>query len=325
MNGVKSSEDNPVQCRVAVVGAGSMAREHLRSFADVPGVVLTGIHSRTRARAESLSSEFGVEQVCDSVEELYDRTRAHLVVVTVPELAMNAVSRICFSCPWTVLLEKPAGYNLSDAEEIAAAAHATNKAVFVALNRRLYSSTQAAIDDLASDTAAPRYICVQDQQDQAAALAAGQPSAVVENWMYANSVHTIDYLRTFGRGRITSVRPVFRWTPDRPGVVVSEIGFDSGDIGIYEGIWNGPGPWAVTVTTCARRWEMRPLEQASYQKRGERTLHPVEVHPWDKKFKAGFRRQAQLAVDAAVGQGGMGLATSDDALDTMRLISEIFS
>jgi predicted dehydrogenase len=311
-------------CRVAVVGAGNMAREHLRAFADVPGVVLAGIHSRTRQRAELLSSEFGVAHVCDSVEELHERSRADLVVVTVPERSMNAVSRACFSRPWTVLLEKPAGYNLADAEEIASSARASESRAFVALNRRLYSSTQAAVEDLATSTDR-RYIRVQDQQDQAAALAAGQPVSVVENWMYANSIHTIDYLRTFGRGRVERVWPVFRWTPGKTGVVVCEIEFDSGDLGIYEGIWNGPGPWAVTVSTPTRRWEMRPLEQASYQDRGERALHPVEVHPRDKEFKAGFRRQAQLAVDAALGHGGTGLATIDDALETMRLISQIFS
>ena len=42
---------------------------------------------------------------------------------------------------------------------------------------------------------------------------------------------------------------------------------------------------------------MRPLEQASYQNRGERTLHAAEIHPWDTFFKAGFRRQAALAVE----------------------------
>jgi predicted dehydrogenase len=300
-----------------------MAREHVRAFADVPGVMLSGIHSRTRARAAELSSEFGIEHVCDSVEELYERTRADLVVVTVPELAMNDVSRRCFAFSWTVLLEKPAGYNLADAEAIAAAAHAAGRPVFVALNRRHYSSTQAALNDLATSTDR-RYIRVQDQQDQAAARAAGQPAPVVDNWMYANSIHVIDYLRLLGRGRVERVRPVCRWTPDRPGVVISEVEFESGDIGIYEGIWNGPGPWAVSVSTPTRRWEMRPLEQATYQNRGERVLHPVDVHPWDTSFKAGFRRQAELAVAAAHGEAGTGLPTVDEAVETMRLIGQIF-
>ena len=309
---------------VALVGAGSMAREHLRAFADVPNVTLSGIHSRTRLRAESLAKEFRVVHVCDSVEELYDRTRAKLVVVTVPELSMNAVSRASFAYPWTVLLEKPAGYNLADAEAIASAAHIAQRDVFVALNRRQYSSTRAALDDLQQNNA-PRFIRVQDQQDQAAALAAGQPAAVVENWMFANSVHTIDYLRVFGRGIVTRVTPVIRWSPANAAVVVSKIEFDSGDCGIYEGIWNGPGPWAVTISTSSRRWEMRPLEAAAYQNRGERVLRPAEVHAWDQQFKAGFRVQAQMAVDAARGRGSGTLATIDDALQTMRLVAQIFS
>jgi predicted dehydrogenase len=310
-------------CRVSMVGAGSMAREHLRAFADVPGVVLSGIHSRTRARAEALASECGVEHVCESIEDLYDRTKADLVIVCVPELSMNAVSQGCFAFPWSVLLEKPAGYDLADAEVVAAAARASGRAVFVALNRRHYSSTQAAIEGLGSSNDR-RYIRVQDQQDQAAALAAGQPATVVENWMYANSIHVIDYLRLFGRGRVNRVRPVCAWTPNLPGVVVSEIEFESGDIGVYEGIWNGPGPWAVSVSTATRRWEMRPLERASYQNRGERVVNPVDVHPWDTTFKAGFRRQAELAVTAACGGNAGGLATVDDALETMRLIGLIF-
>jgi predicted dehydrogenase len=311
-------------CRVAIVGAGLMAREHLRAFADVPGVVFAGIHSRTRERAEQLASEFGIQHVCDSVDELHQRTGADLVVVTVIELSMKAVSQACFARPWTVLLEKPAGYHLDDAEEIAAAAKACGSRVFVALNRRQYSSTQAALGDLAARPER-RYIRVQDQQDQAGALASGQPKAVVDNYMFANSVHTIDYLRTFGRGAVTHVHPVFRWNPEEPGIVVAEIRFDSGDAGIYEGIWNGPGPWAVTIATPERRWEMRPLERATFQNRGERVLHPVEVHAWDKAFKPGLRRQAELAVDAARGMPADGLPAIDDALETMRLVGRIFS
>jgi predicted dehydrogenase len=320
---VSHPTDARTACRVSFIGAGSMTREHLRAFSDVPQVVLAGLHSRTRSRAEALASEFSVPHVCDSIDELHDQTRADLVVVSVPELSANAVARQCFAFPWTVLIEKPAGYDLADAEAIASEAHRHHRRVFVALNRRHYSSTQAALTDLATRDE-PRYVRVQDQQDQAAALAAGQPEPVVRNWMYANSIHTIDYLRLLGRGTVTAVRPVVRWTPGKPGIVVSEIAFDSGDVGIYEGVWNGPGPWAVTVSTPSRRWEMRPLEQAMFQNRGERTLHSVDIHSWDKTFKAGFRRQAELAVNAARGAATPWLPTIDDGLQTMRLIAKIF-
>jgi predicted dehydrogenase len=309
-------------CRVAIVGAGYMAREHIRAFQDVLGVQIVGIHSQTRVRAEEMAAQFHIPAVCDSVTELHDITQADLVVVTVPELAMNAVSRACFEYPWAVLLEKPAGYNFADAEDILAAAHTRNRRVFVALNRRHYSSTQAVLSDLKVQPG-QRFIRVQDQEDQISALKAGQPKIVVDNWMYANSIHVIDYFLMLGRGKVCAVEPIIPWNPDEPRYVAAKVSFDSGDIGLYEGIWNGPGPWAVSVNTPEKRWEMRPLEQAAFQIAGRRNLEYVESHPWDTQFKPGLRLQAEKAVSAVRGKIN-DLTTLQDAMESMRLVQAIF-
>jgi predicted dehydrogenase len=310
------------QCKVAIVGAGYMATEHAKAFADVAGVQLVGIHSRTRSRAEKLAAEQRIVQVCDSVEELYAKTKPDLVVVTVGELSMNAASRACFEHPWTVLLEKPAGYNVADAEEIAAVARAKQRRVFVALNRRFYSATRTVLDRLCVDKGS-RFIRLQDQEDQVRARQAGQPELVVENWMYANSIHVIDYLRLFGRGRIQRVVPVVAWDAKRPAVVVSKIEFESGDVGLYEAVWNQPGPWSVAVTTPAARYEMRPLEKAFVQPQGERKTQELEGSAWDQEFKPGLRLQAENAVAAALGQASDSISL-DDALQTMCLVRDIY-
>jgi predicted dehydrogenase len=310
--------------RVAVIGAGYMAREHIRAFLDIRQVQVVGIHSRTRDRAVDLASEFDVPQVCDSIAELYDRTLADLVIVAVPELSTNEVCRQCFEFPWAVLIEKPAGYNCADAQEIETVASEKNRRAFVAFNRRHYSSTRSVIDDLAQQPS-HRFIHVQDQEDQVRALQAGQPERVVENWMYANSIHLIDYFLIMGRGNISSVESIIPWKPNKKGpqYVVAKIAFDSGDIGLYEGIWNGPGPWAVTVNTVGKRWEMRPLEQAAFQVDGQRTLEVVESNAWDTQFKPGLRRQAELAIEASLGTSN-NLPTLRDSLKTMRLTRDIF-
>jgi predicted dehydrogenase len=269
-----------------------------------------------------MAAQFGIPAVCDSISALYDVTRADLVVVTVPELAMNAVSRACFEYPWTVLLEKPAGYNLSDAEDIEAAARAKNSRVFVALNRRHYSSTQTVLGDL-KELSGQRFIRVEDQEDQVRALQAGQPKTIVDHWMYANSIHVIDYFLMLGRGKILSVEPIIPWDPEVPRFVVAKLSFDSGDVGLYEGIWNGPGSWAVSVNMPEKRWEMRPLEQAAFQLAGQRKFELVESHPWDTQFKPGLRLQAEKAVAAAKG-GINDLPTLQNAMESMRLVQAIF-
>jgi predicted dehydrogenase len=308
---------------VAFVGAGAMAKEHARAFRDLPGIKLAGIHSRTRGKAEALASELGIPLVADSVSELAERTKADLVVVTVLEMSMRSIALDCIQRDWNVMLEKPPGMDAAQARDIDAAARSRNKRVLVGLNRRFLSSTRGALAGLEQDKG-PRWIHVQDQQSLAVARSIGHPEEVVRTWMYANSIHLVDYLRAFGRGEVTNVTPVMRWNPDKPGVVLATVTFASGDSGVYEGIWDGPGPWAASVTTSGRRYEMRPLEEATLQLAGERKRTPLEVHAHDKDFKPGFRLQAEQAVEACRGRPNT-MPTMAEALESMELIQKIFA
>lgn len=307
---------------MALIGAGSMAREHLRAFQDVPGVRIVGLFSRTRFRAESLGAAHGIATVCDSVAELYERTRADLVVITVSVLELAAVSCACLEFPWTILVEKPVGYNFEEAQKVQTMARSRGRRVLVALNRRFLSSTRGALADL-EQRESPRYIHVQDQESLHDAAAFGHPPIVVKNWMYANSIHVIDFLRIFGRGSVTRITPIIPWNSDRPRIVLAKIEFESGDLGLYEGIWDGPGPWAVTISTPETRWELRPLERAAFQSRGERSLHTIEPSEWDRAFKPGFRWQAEMAVAAAMGRPSTA-PMLDESIETMKMIKDIF-
>ena len=309
--------------KVALVGAGNMSTEHAKAFSGLEGVELAGVFSRTRARAEQLASGHPGMMVCDSVGELFDRTRADLVVVTVRELSMSAIAKECFAFPWTVLLEKPAGYDLGDATTILDAATKAGSRVHVALNRRAYSSTRHAVARLVDDPG-PRFVKVIDQQDQLFVRdICKEPPLVVQNYMFANSIHLIDYFRVFGRGEVCGVEPVVSWTPEKPGLVLTKIEFSSGDVGLYEGIWDGPGPWAISVATPRGRLEMRPLEQVSVQLRGERKVTVLEVDPDDVAFKPGLRYQARQAVAVVRGEAH-NLPTLHDSWQSMTLVARIF-
>lgn len=308
---------------VAVVGAGSMAREHAKAFAAIPGVKVAGLASRTRARAEALAAECGIPVVADSVAELQTRTKADLAVIAVPELAANAVAKSVFAHPWAVLLEKPAGYDLRDAEDIAAAARGRAQPVMVGFNRRFYSSTRTVRADLDARPGEKRFIHVQDQQSYAEARRYKHPEKVVERFMYANSIHLIDLIPVFARGEVTRVEPVAPWRGEETEVMVAYLEFDSGDSALYEGIWKGPGPWACSVSTPGKRWALQPLEQATYQNAGERSRHAVEPSADDTQYKPGFLLQARAAVARARGEPAQ-IATLEDGLGTMRLIHRMF-
>lgn len=314
---------NEEELKIAIIGAGNMAREHIPAFSDLSSAQIAGIYSRTPARAVEVATEFRIPQVYDSIHDLYNDTQADLVIVTVTEPSMKSVVQDCFEHPWAVFMEKPPGLNSKEAQELLSLAKSRKRLAMVGLNRRFLGSTQAALTDL-STIEAPRFIMVHDQQDLRAAQEYGHSEEVIRHWMFANSIHTIDYLSLFGRGGISNVEQICAWDPEKPWLVIAKIEFESGDVGLYKGIWDGPGPWAVSVTTSAKRWELRPLENASYQFANSREIHSLAASEIDQKFKPGFRLQAEQVIEAVRGNDTE-VPDLEESLKTMTLIEDIFT
>lgn len=308
-------------CKIAIVGSGYMAQEHAKAFASLPGVSIAGVAGRSRSRAESLAAQYGAK-VYDDVAALWEGTQADVVVVAVNELSAPAVCEAAFRHPWVCLLEKPVGLDLAQAEALTQLAARQSARALVALNRRSYASTRQALETLAQDDS-PRLISVLDQQDREAARASGQPEEVVRNYMYANSIHLIDYLTLFGRGSVEEVTTPMPWDEQRPGHVVATVRFSSGDVGVYQAVWDGPGPWSVTVTNCQVRLEMRPLEKLGTQRRGERALSAAPADPIDSDFKPGLRHQAEQVLALLDGRP-CSLATLEQATRSMALCADIY-
>lgn len=297
-----------------------MAEEHARAFASIPGVSIIGICSRSRQRAEALAQKYGAKAF-DDIEQLFEGTRADGVLVAVDETSMRDVCRQVFSHPWVCLLEKPVGIDAEEAEILDYARNAGARS-FVALNRRSYGSTRRALQELeASD--GPRLISVLDQQSFESARASGKPEAVVERYMYANSIHLIDLFTVFGRGKIDSVHRVVPWTAHQPQHVVAVICFSSGDSGVYQAVWDGPGPWAISVTNRVLRAEMRPMEKLGLQRLGTRTMEEVVQDQLDLDFKPGLRWQAEQFAAAIAGKNFV-LANLEDATRSMQLVAEVY-
>ena len=308
--------------KIAFIGAGNMANEHLKAFSDIEGVILSGIYSRTSETAIQLAEIYSINCVAGSIKELYNKTKADVVIISVPELSTNLVCCEAFKYPWRSLIEKPAGINLIDATKILSFAKINNHKGFVALNRSQYSSSLSVLDDL-NFHPGKRFVHVYDQENPSDALESGQPQDVVDNWMYANSIHMVDYFRQYCRGDLLGIDKISDWEPNKPCFVLSRLKYSSGDIGFYEAIWEGPGPWGVTVTTQSRRWEMRPLEKATFQDFRSRELNNIDTDVWDQRFKPGLRRQADELIKAVRGEIHK-LVSIESSLESMKIVSIIY-
>lgn len=133
---------------VAIIGAGYMANEHIKAFNDISDVCVVGIYSKTKLKSDKLAAIYNIQNVCDSIDELYKKTKADIVVVCTSVLSIHDVSIKCFRYNWVCLIEKPVGYNLEEAKSIFEQSVTSKSRVYVSLNRRNYSSTISVIESL---------------------------------------------------------------------------------------------------------------------------------------------------------------------------------
>jgi len=308
--------------RLGIIGAGKMARFHAAAFQAIPGAEVSAIHSRTLESAEKFAAEFQVEYIHATLGELIAAQTCDALLICVSPTAMCEISLRAMESGLPLLLEKPPGLDLNEAQQLAAAAQKTGSRAWVALNRRFFASTLRVQEAIAA-AIGRRYVHVVDQQNLADSAKRGHSEETLANWMYANSLHLVDLLKLFCRGEVMAIHPLVPWRSDFHQLAVFGVEFSSGDYGVFEANWSGPGPWSVAVTCPDQRWELRPLETARWwgQLRAAPTEFPLSED--DAKYKPGLLEQARAFV-AAVQGNPTTLPTLADGLASMQLVHDLF-
>jgi predicted dehydrogenase len=310
--------------RVAIVGSGAMAREHIRTIVNFSSFEIEGIFSRNFETADRLAHEFRFPPHSDSIKELYVSTKADFVVVAVPELATENIMSQVAEYPWVSLVEKPVGFDLQVAKRIESLVQELGHTSFVGLNRRHYESTSQLFTALKEYEGSSRNIRINDQQNLLQAMDLGQPEAIVNNWHFANSIHILDYVGLLARGSIASLSRYSNVKDaSSTGFVSAFIVYSSGDTVQYSCQINSPSAWSVNVNCGLHEWELKPLERLRYRNLSTRVFEEFKVEDVETLFKPGFHSQIKEILNYFEGKS-YNLPTLKDGIITMELIDAIF-
>ncbi len=278
--------------RLGIVGAGAIARRHLDVIRAIDTVVPVGIFSRTREKAEALAVEFGIEQCTDSLRDLVAKTRPDALMILVSVNQIAPVTHRAFEYGLPLFVEKPAGMTLAENEQLAEMAYRKSVPNMVGLNRRYYSIFHKGIE-LVKSKGALLGVAVEGHERMWRIRAAGKfPEAVLDNWIFANSIHTIDLLRLFG-GEITECLSLAAGLYEKSGDQFAAMArFESGALGQYNAHWYSPGGWKVALYGDGVTVTYQPLETGTWQDR-EFKEHALEPDPVDREYSPGLYNQMQ--------------------------------
>jgi len=106
-----------MKTKVAVIGTGSMGRNHARVYWEMPEVEFVGIADADLDKASTLGNKYGIP-VFKDYQELLDKQKPEAVTVAVPTVMHHQVAMEVINRGIHLLLEKPVAQEIEQGKEI---------------------------------------------------------------------------------------------------------------------------------------------------------------------------------------------------------------
>jgi len=281
---------------VLLVGTGYMGKEYTKVLKaqNIEPLVIC----RTDSSAQKFENEFRLKPISGGVDKalktVKDTPSKAIVAVNVDQLSAVTISLLQFGIK-EILVEKPAGLNRNEIQNVEKMAREYNARVYVAYNRRFYSSTEKAIEIIEQDGGVSSFN-FEFTEWSSTIEKTGHSPKIKEEWLLANSSHVIDlafYLggqpTAFSSYRLGSLN----WH-SRASVYVGAGITDKGALFSYQANWDAPGRWSVEILTNKHRLYFRPMEKLAIQDKGTVKIEEIEIDDkLDIDFKPGLYKQVE--------------------------------
>jgi virulence factor len=317
--------------RVAVIGAGNIAQQHLRVLTQHPECEVAVLCDRNPAVLAETADRFQIGQRVASAEVVVRRDDLDAAFVLVTHTSTVNVASLFLEAGMPTLLEKPPGLFSTDTARLAELHERRGGIAMVGLNRRFYANHLAVRERLV-DYGPLCTMTVEAHEDltrmSAHRFSPEERPLLRRRRPYANSIHVLDLIRYFGGevDEVYSSQDCFE--NDFPDSYSAVLRFASGARGRVALDLIGPGRHRFELRGVGATFTSEPgLGATVLTTRGsgqplETRLAPDED---DERYKAGFWKQASafLAGVRAGRQPPFPAASPADALRTMRLIDQI--
>lgn len=283
-----------------LVGSGPMAVEYAKVLCaqDVKFIVV----SRGRDSADEFTKKTGVPVITGGLDAAISagkvsNVRSAIVSVTIESLYEITIQLLKLGLRH-ILVEKPGFLYPHQLLPLYKAAKLTNANVYIAYNRRFYTSVQIARNIIKDDGGLTSFSF--DFTEWAHEISSlNKAPGVKDYWIYGNSSHVIDLAFHIGGAprnicAVQAGKGVLEWHP--AGAIFVGCGeTESGIPFSYHADWSAPGRWALEFCTHNYKIILRPLERLQIMRKGsvhiEEMTHDNSIENYDEKFKPGLYQQ----------------------------------
>lgn len=285
--------------KIWIIGAGGIAQEYAKVLQSLDEEYI--VIGRSKGSATKFEENIGVKVYVGGLTNFLETKpllpKAVIVAVGIMELKDVAILLMGYGVR-QILLEKPGGYCPQELYEINSIAKATKSQIFLAYNRRFYSSVLKAEEIIKEDGGLNSFNFEFTEWEHIIDKSK-YDDLVLSNWFFGNSTHVID-LAFFLGGKPQTIscytKGSLSW--HSPSIFVGSGITENGCLFSYGANWGAPGRWSVELLTSKHRLYLRPMEILQIQNVGSVQISQVEINDdLDKKFKPGFYLETKAFIE----------------------------
>jgi predicted dehydrogenase len=287
--------------KTLLVGTGLMGKEYARVLQ------AQGIDFEVIGNSEESCFEF--EQVVDiearpgGIQAVESETLLNFdkAIVAVPVVKLYEVTAFLLQKGVrSILLEKPGALTLKEFEHLKQLVVSRDAKLYIAYNRRFYSSVNA-LKDMAWQDGGILSMNFEFTEWIHKLEPLNKNPLEMQNWFLANSTHVVDtafFVAGYPKQISALSKSPLEWHSSSvfvgSGITEENIPFS------YHSNWQSAGRWSVEVCTDKGKYILSPMESLQFVKRG--TIVPIEINTenygasFDQQFKPGLYAQIKAFI-----------------------------
>ncbi len=282
--------------RVLLIGAGYMGKEYSKVLKAQN--VEFDVVCRKAESAESFYTETGIMPITGGVEKvmsILSEVPTHAIVAINIDQLYSAVKSLIGYGIKNILVEKPGGLGRHEITDLSNIVCKNQANVFVAYNRRFYSSTEKALDIIEEDGGVSSFNFEFTEWNNILENAKC-PQIMKEEALLCNSSHVIDLAFFIGGYPLEMTSYISGSLPfhSRCSKYSGAGRTDKDALFSYQANWDAPGRWGLEVLTSEHRLYFRPMEKLSIQNKGTVRIEEVPIDDkLDLQYKPGLFKQVE--------------------------------
>lgn len=273
---------------LGIIGLGYIFNEYYKVISEIKDFEIIGVTTKTNLKSKKFKQINKNIKIFNNIDQMMIDPKINAVIILVnPENSFNVIKKVI---PYKKIFftEKPAGLNYNQAKKLNQLCLKYKTKNMVGYNRRFYSIFDKGLRYISK--IGLYSIFIEGHERFWNINKNNRSKKLLNNWIYANSSHTIDLLRFFA-GDFKNInsfkKSVFHDNADQFSVILKS---NKNILATYISNWFSPGGWTIKLFGNKKTIIFNPLENGYIL---DENLKKTKIKPskYDIIFKPGFYKQ----------------------------------